>query len=109
MRTAARLASILAIVAAFCWETRAQAQGNVQVWTGPLRHYGYTYYPPSGWAVPPPAYYPGSWYGGYYGRALPPYGFGSPYYNGYNDPYFYSYGPGVREFLLFGGADFYGW
>jgi hypothetical protein len=30
-------------------------------------------------------------------------------YNGYNDPYLYNYGPGMRQFLQFGGADFYGW
>jgi hypothetical protein len=47
-------------------------------------------------------------YGAYY-RALPPYGFGSPYYNGYGDPYYYNYGQGARQFLRMGGADFYGW
>ena len=40
---------------------------------------------------------------------LPPYGFGNRFYNGYNDPAFPTYGPGVQEFLYFGGADFYGW
>ena len=53
--------------------------------------------------------YPGYGYYGAYGRPLAPYGFGSPYYSGYNDPYFHGDGPGVQEFLLFGGADFYGW
>jgi len=61
----------------------------------------------------PPLYAPGGYYGGWsgsrYGRAMPPYGFGNPGYNGYNDPYYNSYGSGVRDFLRFGGADFYGW
>ena len=109
MRKRACLTAVVIAVMALNFGSRADAQGYVSVWYGPVRHYGYAYYPPSGWAVPPPAYYPSPWYGGYYGRALPPYGFGSPYYNGYNDPYFYSYGPGMREFLQFGGADFYGW
>jgi hypothetical protein len=43
------------------------------------------------------------------GYAPPPVGFGSPSYNGYNDPYYGYYGPGVRQFLRYGGADFYGW
>jgi len=100
-----------AFVTASNFGTHADAQGYVSVWYGPVRHYGYVYYPPRAWAVPPPppVYYANPWYGGYYGRVLPPYGFGSPYYNGYNDPYFYSYGPGMRQFLQFGGADFYGW
>ena len=49
-------------------------------------------------------YYP-SRYGGYqpyYGWSFPSHGFGSPYYNGSNDPYFNSYGPGVRQFLQMG-------
>jgi hypothetical protein len=72
---------------------------------------GYVYYPPSAWVAPPlygPYYASPYVYGAYY-RALPPYGFGSPYYNGYGDPYYYSYGPGARQFLRMGGADFYGW
>jgi hypothetical protein len=48
-------------------------------------------------------------YGSYYYGGLPPYGFGSPYYNGHGDVYSYRYGRGVRDFLRFGGADFYGW
>jgi hypothetical protein len=84
----------------------------------PLPHGGYVYQAPQAWVVPP--YYGyggysgpysgyGSYYRPYYGWSIPPYGFGSPYYNGYNDPNFYSYGPGMREFLQMGGADFYGW
>jgi hypothetical protein len=71
--------------------------------TGPN---GYVYVAPPSVVVPP--VYP---YGGYFGRgyALPPVGFGSPYYSGFNDPSYGLYGPGVREFLYFGGADFYGW
>lgn len=72
---------------------------------------GYVYYPPTGWAVPPlisPYYIRPYGYGAYY-RPLPPYGFGSPYYSGYHDPNYYGYGRGTRDFLRFGGADFYGW
>ncbi len=88
----------------------ANAQGYTSVWYDPVRHYGYVYYPPPRWATPAPAYYPGRYRGTYYyGRPLPPYGFGNPYYNGYNDPLLNAYGPGVREFLVFGGANFYGW
>jgi hypothetical protein len=65
------------------------------------------YAPPSYQAIPPPTPYASGYWGGL--RYQPPMGFGSPYYNGYNDPYFRSYGPGVQEFLRFGGADFYGW
>jgi hypothetical protein len=85
---------------------RAQDPGY---YPGP--HGGYTYIAPHGWAIPPAPYYGGYGfgYGPSYWRALPPYGFGSPYYNGYNDPYYYSYGRGVRDFLRMGGADFYGW
>lgn len=79
--------------------------------TGPN---GYVYDAASGWIAPPtygygyaPGYY--GYYGGYTTPQLPPLGFGSRWYDGYNDPYYYSYGPGVREFLRFGGADFYGW
>jgi len=93
--------------------------------TGPN---GYVYVPPSYGAVPPLYGYGYGGYGyggfgyggfgygyglgsGYYGRAYwpPPAGFGSPFYNGYNDPNYPLYGPGVREFLNWGGADFYGW
>ena len=78
----------------------------------PAYGYGYGYY--NGFVPYSAAYYSARSYGyGFglsgYSRALPPYGFGSPYYSGYNDPYFHSYGPGIREFLYFGGADFYGW
>lgn len=71
--------------------------------TGPN---GYVYVAPSYQATPP--FYP---YGGLYqgGYAPPPVGFGSPYYNGYADPNYGFYGPGVRQFLNYGGTDFYGW
>jgi hypothetical protein len=65
-------------------------------------YYGYGYrprYSAYGYAAPYSRAY----------RPLAPYGFGNRNYTGYNDPYYYSYGPGVREFLDFGGADFYGW
>lgn len=100
-------------------------------WTDPS---GYTYYTPgdvyrypgygygsrvSGYVPRPSAYYWGAMppvgfgYGyGTLGRRaydLPPYGFGNPYYSGYNDPLLPTYGPGIQEFLKFGGADFYGW
>ena len=68
----------------------------------PWAYYGYDA------ALPPVGYTYG--YRGYgYGYDLPPYGFGSRYYSGYNDPLLPTYGPGVQEFLLYGGADFYGW
>lgn len=77
---------------------------------------GYVYVAPSYAPALPVAPYPyGYAYGGvgagYYGRAslLPPAGFGSPFYNGYSDPNYRFYGRGVRQFLRFGGADFYGW
>jgi hypothetical protein len=88
---------------------RAQAPGYIY----PIPRGGYVYSAPRGWAVPPVPYYYG--YGAAYGyspgywRALPPYGFGSPYYNGHNDPYAPTYGSGVRDFLWMGGANFYGW
>jgi hypothetical protein len=106
------LRSCLLVVAALIaanWNTATHAQVYASYY--PPRAGGYVYYPPTGWAVPPPIvpYYGGPYvYGANY-RALPPYGFGSPYYYGYNDPYFYSYGRGVRDFLRMGGADFYGW
>jgi len=81
--------------------------------TGPN---GYVYVAPSTAPAMPAYPYPyGTSYGGfgagYYGRAYwpPPVSFGSPFYNGYNDPNYALYGPGVREFLQYGGADFYGW
>lgn len=75
--------------------------------TGPN---GYIYEAERYWTAPPyvgPYYVSPYRYGAYYD--LPPYGFGDRYYNGYNDPAFPTYGPGVQEFLYFGGADFYGW
>jgi hypothetical protein len=66
----------------------------------------WVYEPPSIQPLPPQ--YPYA-YGADRLYRPPPVGFGSPYYNGFNDPYFDLYGPGVREFLWFGGADFYGW
>jgi hypothetical protein len=75
---------------------------------------GYVYVSPSVGALPPvvpyyaPAYGVGTAYFGS-GYLPPPVGFGSPYYSGYNDPNYGLYGPGVREFLRYGGADFYGW
>lgn len=77
--------------------------------TGPN---GYIYEAEQRWTAPP-LYGPTGYYGSpyVYGPAydLPPYGFGSRYYNGYNDPALPTYGPGVQEFIHFGGADFYGW
>lgn len=70
------------------------------------------YSPPGHWtAVPPAAFGYGYSYRGYPGAGydLPPYGFGQPGYTGYNDPLLPTYGPGMQEFLMFGGADFYGW
>ena len=70
------------------------------------------YSPPGYWGAVPPA---GFGYGYSYwgsprsGYDLPPYGFGQPGYTGYNDPLLPTYGPGVQDFLRFGGADFYGW
>lgn len=83
--------------------------------TGPN---GYIYEAERYWSAPPlyapgPVYSPGAFYPNPYRFGpytdVPPYGFGSRYYNGYNDPAFPTYGPGVQEFLYFGGADFYGW
>jgi len=71
----------------------------------------YVYVPPSYVPVPPLTAY-GYGYGPFYGGGgylPPPIGFGSPYYNGYGDPAYPLYGPGVQDFLRFGGADFYGW
>lgn len=79
--------------------------------TGPYGN-GYVYYAPSvRWVNPAPAYSvsPAPVYYGYGQRGIPPYAYGSPTYNGYGDPYYPTYGRGVREFLRFGGADFYGW
>lgn len=93
--------------------TAAPARGE------PLPYGGYVYEAPSVYRLPPyavgmyhhppPAYYVAPLPRARLYQPLPPAGFGSPYYNGYNDPYFPSYGPGMREFLHFGGADFYGW
>jgi hypothetical protein len=100
-------ASLLAL--GVCTDARAQAPGYIY----PTPNGGYVYSAPRAWATPPIPYYYG--YGAAYGygpgyyRRLPPYGFGSPYYNGHNDPYAPSYGGGVRDFLWMGGANFYGW
>ena len=109
MRVIFRIAVVAALTFAVSVEAQAQYYGG---WYGPKR--GYVYYPPTTWVGPPyvPGYYPGPYvpsYGAYYYGGLPPYGFGSPYYNGYNDGYSYRYGRGVRDFLRLGGADFYGW
>jgi hypothetical protein len=75
---------------------------------GPIYPYSYGY-PPTLQLVPTNPY--GATFSPIYGSTLQPvpFGFGSRYYNGYNDPYFNSYGPGVQSFLQWGGADFYGW
>jgi hypothetical protein len=109
MKFISRFTALIVIVVALGFAD--SAHGQYGVWYGPPR--GYVYYPPTTWVAPPYAtyYYP-AWYPPAFrafGPSLPPYGFGSPYYNGYNDPYAYQYGPGVRQFLRFGGADFYGW
>lgn len=117
-----RKISITAAIAtaAFCASSPSHSAED------PLGKYptGYTFKGPNGYVYVAPPYAPaapvyrfpyGHSYGrygaGYYGGAYlpPPVGFGSPFYNGYNDPNFAFYGPGVREFLRNGGADFYGW
>ena len=128
--------TFFALAAGLCLSATASAEAANPFpyryrWTDPS---GYTYYTPSdvylhpgygygsrvsGYIPRPWAYYGGAYplvgspfgYRGYagYGYDLPPYGFGSRYYSGYNDPLLPTYGPGVQEFLLFGGADFYGW
>jgi hypothetical protein len=106
MKTISRVVIIALIAFTFAASSKAEAQYGG--WYGPKR--GYAYYPPTTWAAP--SYVPGPYvpsYGAYYYGGLPPYGFGSPYYNGYSDVYSYRYGPSVRDFLRFGGADFYGW
>jgi hypothetical protein len=112
MKTLLRMAMVAAIaVVAQTATTHAQDYSFHERYipTGPN---GYVYEAQRNWTPPPPYYGPGAYYGEpYYGSlyAIPPYGFGSRYYNGYNDPAFPTYGPGVQEFLYFGGADFYGW
>ena len=113
MRFISRIAVVIAALVAlsFAISPKAEAQ-DYGGWYGPKR--GYVYYPPTTWVGPPyvPGYYPGPYvpsYGAYYYGGLPPYGFGSPYYSGYNDVYSYRYGRGVNDFLRLGGADFYGW
>jgi len=82
-------------------KTRGYPQGYTP--TGPN---GYVYIAPQFQALPPYTPYGGLYSGGYQPA---PVGFGSPYYNGFNDLNYGFYGPGVRQFLYFGGADFYGW
>ena len=115
MKTLLRIATVAAIAVATQGAARAQDYSFNERYrpTGPN---GYVYEAQRQWTVPPPYYGPGAYYGSPYGYgrygslyAMPPYGFGSRYYNGYNDPAFPTYGPGVQEFLRFGGADFYGW
>jgi hypothetical protein len=113
MRILCRFTLLTALLSAIHCSQPAYAQTYPQAVDRALRAGGYVYAPPTVWAVPPPVapYYVapyGYGYGAYY-RPMAPYGFGSPYYSGYNDPYYYGYGPGTREFLRFGGADFYGW
>lgn len=105
------IALVVAVIAMFAVpaESRAQQYGAWGYYqpTGPN---SYVYHATSYWATPP--YYAPYGYGygaSHWGYEMPPVGFGSPYYSGYNDPYFGLYGPGVQEFLYFGGADFYGW
>jgi hypothetical protein len=76
---------------------------------------GYTATGPNGYVYVAPSYQPAvPYYDPYFGIGAngylpPPVGFGRPYYNGSNDPNYGVYGPGVREFLRYGGADYYGW
>jgi hypothetical protein len=111
MKTLLRMAMTAAIAVALQPGT-TQAQDSFHERYIPTGPNGYVYEAQRQWSVPPPYYGPGAYYGApYYPSyyAMPPYGFGSRYYNGYNDPAFPTYGPGVQEFLYFGGADFYGW
>ena len=103
MKLIHRFLALVMIIVALGFADSARAQYSV--WHGPRG--GYVYYPPTTWVGPPYGYYYGP-VAPYY-RPLPPYGFGSPYYNGYNDAYSWRYGPGVGQFLRMGGADFYGW
>lgn len=112
LNTAVAATALVAALAIGSTATAQRLNAGSMTWTSPN---GYIYNANSYYLNPPyyPSYYGygGSFGRGYYGRSgpLPPYGFGSRHYNGYNDPYYGSYGPGVREFLRFGGADFYGW
>jgi len=102
---AAVAAAILLIAASSAGVSRDKTEGYPTGFTatGPN---GYVYVAPSYQPLPPYFPYAGVYSGGYY---PPPVGFGSPYYSGYRDPNYRFYGPGVRDFLRNGGADFYGW
>ena len=115
MRCFWKFAMATAAVTCLFSRSSASAQGvsaGTMTWTSPN---SYVYEANSYYLRPPVVPHYGGYYGygrGYYGggyRPLAPYGFGNRNYNGYNDPYYRSYGPGVQEFLRFGGADFYGW
>lgn len=114
MQTRLPYAALLAAALALAWQSSVQARGNRDTSDYTSR------YPPRMSAMPSDRYFQGSWYGtrvvpsdsyfqgswyNPYGGAQPPYGFGGRYYNG---PYFSNYGPGVRQFLHFGGTDYYG-